>query len=333
MSNPSTTQQETASTDMSTLVRQPMIPLALVAGAFRPQMTACTIATYAAFHAIRWVSAYTIFGHFVLQNHEAYSKTSGQGIYEQMLSAHPVALPMSTLLTRSDATPQTFWAGISFLTVRALGMKKTVGLQATMMGGQPPKQHHPIQTASPALNTLRKTPCLQFGIIYAMAGPSAALGTLATYVGFQASLKASQVAIASQFVLPNLDAAIKSRKGLDLQDYRKNEGADLAIEAISLYGDAGPLSQTYWTGLSFWTMRNFGLKGPMGWQACVVATGFGTLAACWAQRPQEDVQEIRKQHDRVVSTCPPQDVDLNEYVPILQAARVLEGVRNMIRSK
>ncbi|KAK5681140.1 hypothetical protein LTS10_006901 [Elasticomyces elasticus] len=134
MSNSSTTQQETASSDMRILLRQPMIPVALVAGAFRPQITACTVATYAAFHAIRWVSAYTIFGHFVLQNHEAYSKTSGQGIYEQMLSAHPVALPMSTLLTRSDATPQTFWAGISFLTVRALGMRKTVGLQATMMG-------------------------------------------------------------------------------------------------------------------------------------------------------------------------------------------------------
>ncbi|KAK5706682.1 hypothetical protein LTR97_001672 [Elasticomyces elasticus] len=134
MSNTSTVHQESASTDMSTLIRQPMVPLAFVAGVFRPQMTACTVATYAGFHAIRWVSAYTIFGHFVLQNHEAYSKTSGQGIYEQMLSAHPVALPMTTLLTRSDATPQTFWAGISFLTVRALGMKKTVGLQATMMG-------------------------------------------------------------------------------------------------------------------------------------------------------------------------------------------------------
>ncbi|KAK5681139.1 hypothetical protein LTS10_006900 [Elasticomyces elasticus] len=166
-----------------------------------------------------------------------------------------------------------------------------------------------------------------------MAGPSAALGTLATYVGFQASLKAAQVAIASQFVLPNLDAAIKSGKGLDLQDHRKNEGADLAIESISLYGDAGPLSQTLWTWLSFWTMRQAGLKRAMGWQACVVATGFGTLAACMARTPWEDVQEIRKQHDRVVSTCPPQDVDLNEYVPILQATRVLEGVRNLVRSK
>ncbi|KAK3621875.1 hypothetical protein LTR56_022540 [Elasticomyces elasticus] len=183
------------------------------------------------------------------------------------------------------------------------------------------------------MNTLRKTPCLQFGIIYAMAGPSAALGTLATYVGFQASLKASKVAIATQFVLPNLDAAIKSGKGLDLQDYRKNERADLAIEDISLSGDSGPLSQTLWTGLSFWTMRNFGLKGPMGWQACVVATGFGTLAACIARTPREDVQEIRKQHDRVVSTCPPQLVDLNEYVPILQAATVLQRFRNLVRSK
>ncbi|KAK3659665.1 hypothetical protein LTR22_008396 [Elasticomyces elasticus] len=183
------------------------------------------------------------------------------------------------------------------------------------------------------MNTLRKTPCLQFGIIYAMAGPSAALRTLATYVGLQACLKASQVGIASQFVLPNLDAAIKSGKGLDLQDYRKNKRADYWIDAISLSGDSGPVSQTLWTWLSFRTMRNFGLKGPMGWQACVVATGFGTLAACLAQKPQEDVQEIRKQHDRVVSTRPPSLIDLDEYVPILQAATVLERFRNLVRSK
>ncbi|KAK5729429.1 hypothetical protein LTR17_011959 [Elasticomyces elasticus] len=189
------------------------------------------------------------------------------------------------------------------------------------------------QTASPATEMLSKTPCLQFGVIYALAGPSAAIRTLAIYVGYQASLKASQVAIASQFVLPNLDAAVKSSKGLDLKDYGKNHRADYWINNISLSGDAGPLAQTYWTGLSFWTMRNFGLKGPIGWQACVVATGFGTLAACLARKPREDVQEIRKQHDRVVSTRPLSLIDLDEYVPILQAATVLERVRNLVRSK
>ncbi|KAK4961118.1 hypothetical protein LTR10_001608 [Elasticomyces elasticus] len=189
------------------------------------------------------------------------------------------------------------------------------------------------QTASPAMNTLHKTPCLQFGIIYAMAGPSAALGTLATYVGFQASLKAAKVAIASQFVLPNLDAAIKSGKGLDLQDYLNHGPAYLAIDAIRSWGDSGPFGQTLWTWLSFRTMRRYGLKGPMGWQACIVATGLGTFAACIARRSREDVQEIRTQHDRIVSAGRLLEFDPNDYNPVAEAATVLEGVRNMIRSK
>ncbi|KAK4975112.1 hypothetical protein LTR42_004322 [Elasticomyces elasticus] len=179
------------------------------------------------------------------------------------------------------------------------------------------------------MNTLHKTPCLQFGIIYAMAGPSAALGTLATYVGFQASLKAAKVAIASQFVLPNLDAAIKSGKGLDLQDYLNHGPAYLAIDAIRSWGDSGPFGQTLWTWLSFRTMRRYGLKGPMGWQACIVATGL----ACIARRSREDVQEIRTQHDRIVSAGRLLEFDPNDYNPVAEAATVLEGVRNMIRSK
>ncbi|KAK5713029.1 hypothetical protein LTR15_011390 [Elasticomyces elasticus] len=166
-----------------------------------------------------------------------------------------------------------------------------------------------------------------------MAGPSAALGTLATYVGFQASLKASKVAIASQFVLPNLDAAIKSGKGLDLQDYLNHGPAYLAIDAIRSWGDSGPFGQTIWTWLSFRTMRRCGLKGPMGWQACVVATGLGTFAACFARRSREDVQEIRMQHDRIVSACRLLEFDPNEFNPVAEAATVLEGVRNTIRSK
>ncbi|KAK5729428.1 hypothetical protein LTR17_011958 [Elasticomyces elasticus] len=133
MSNTSTVHQESASTNMSMLIRKPMIPIALIAGAFRPQMTACTIAAYGGFNVLRWTSASLIFAYYVFPNRKTYLNTT-LTTYEQGLIMNPVAISLMDLITRCDAPAQTLWAGVSFLTVRSLGVKKTAGMQATALG-------------------------------------------------------------------------------------------------------------------------------------------------------------------------------------------------------